>query len=235
MFIIFGAQEEVFEVWMSWYHSLLKNPFRSSTPVFPSMLHEQSYLDFDRPASRSRWNVFKRSETVGSGGVIVDVKHESFSDHSADSFAPDISIKASDMQETYLGYPIRIPPVSITPPTPTAQSPTVYLTHNRNTSTVPSASLRPPPRPPRSRSESPVDGASIRHPFAQMPSLTAFGNRDSTDDVRIFTRSSRRLAPDGDLESSGEDTTSRSKSQSPDTGSRRPDTGQTCDTFGEHA
>lgn len=234
MFIIFGAQEEIFEVWASWYLSLRRGIPRMIASEKPQP--EDSYMDFARPSSsRSRWYLFRRSTTLPQSGVIVDVKQESFSDHSVDSFmvpSPSSDAPFGTIRSVHgVSIPKAAPKVQLSS---MARPPSIYRIspHIHGPSAhLAASSLRPPPRPMRSRSESPV-GPSIRHPFAQMPSLTAFGNRDSWDEARLFTRTSRyEVTSDRDVESSGDDSVAQTRLQSPDT-IIRPGTGETSETFG---
>ncbi|TCD71555.1 hypothetical protein EIP91_008936 [Steccherinum ochraceum] len=237
---LFFATEEVFEVWSSWYQACkrglsFRRPRRTHLSEPPT---QESYLDFASAPGISRWQMFRHSETSEKGRVIVNIKQESFTDQSDES-RPPTPMKEDISQDS---RPPEGPSsnakaisIHIIPSTPVSQSvstpppPTSPQTRNQPLNTDQS-SLRPPPRPARSRSESPADGPTMRHPFAQMPSLTAFGNgRDSWDDARMFVRSSRY----GDVESGADDSgTSRSKSVSPED---RPGTGQTTGTFGDHS
>lgn len=241
MFVIFGAQEEVFEVWISWYTSVRRGPLRSDSPS-SRYTKDESYLDFaPTPGRRGLWSFFKRSPTPVAARVIVDVKQESISDRSVESLTDGLP-KRSSMQQVDTRYPIRVQSsrtvtVVHTPPPPSYRCSS--QTHRYSVSMANNASgLRPPPRPTRSRSESPGDSLSIRHPYAQMPSLTAFGSRDSfwpdTAEATLFAHPDAVITSDRDVESAREDNTARSKSQSPDA-VQRPGTGETLDTFGEHA
>ncbi|KAH8100696.1 hypothetical protein BXZ70DRAFT_1008182 [Cristinia sonorae] len=210
MFLIFGAQQEVFEVWASWYHYLRRGDHfqRSGSGKPPA---EESYLVFARPGSRSRWNVFRQSVAVPpKGGVIIDIKQESFSDHSPmDSFMASTLTREGTIEE--------VRPTHHMPITKIAQdiyrvSPQIYA--------VPAFTESPGLQPPPSRSRTtgsrnPTEDIPRGHPFAHVgpQSMMEARKRGSWEETKAFMRACRQLVDRRDLEGGRDGNTSQATHQ----------------------
>ncbi|CAL1695744.1 unnamed protein product [Somion occarium] len=218
MFFIFGAQEEVFAVWHSWFRSLSKRTPRLFEDHTPSVRSEEdnSYLDFQDRQQGWLLGLRQQFKFTPNNEASTNIR-----------FSPTFS---SDSDEKVHAPPISSSPVHIHPASLSLRP---VSSHMKGLSVPsPATSLRPPPRPARSRSDSPNDSPSAdfleSHPFRNvpnMPSLTAFGNGDDSSEIVRGREAVIRMFEDEMEKENDYNWTAQGAA-------RRPDTGESSQTFG---
>lgn len=211
--MIFGAQEEVFTIWRSWFQAFCKR-IRKISHRPRSSYDSTAYLDFHD--SQNGWShrlrrVFqfrKKRQTSTGLHFVADMSNGSY-DEGDEKRLPSV--------------PVHFLPSTI--PISLSQGIQITVKTSQESSYDTDTSLRPPPRQARSVNESPTTHVLDSHPFRTMPSLTALGNENHS------------MASDV-IEISGESVVQLTEREGEKGGKRyeklllRPNTGESSRTFG---
>ncbi len=175
LFLIFAAHENVFTLWRSWIERITD---QVSTALFaqPREPRPTSYIDFEEPNDH-RWYsaiLAPARRFILHKQPVEQANRHSLSNHSLPKVAPwpyvDPMARPPSLASRILQRPLSV-----------QQS--ANISHGKRGPGFVSG-LHPPPRPPRSRSESPVEGSGMgQTSLVNMPSLTAFGSGNSTASV----------------------------------------------------
>ncbi|KAK7694691.1 hypothetical protein QCA50_001879 [Cerrena zonata] len=219
-FLIFGAQEEVFTIWRSWFHGFYKCARSISHHPRSSYGSSTAYLDFhDDQGSRFQriCRIFRfRRKRQASTGIHFP------SDMSNSSFTQDYEKRPPSIPAHFLPSTI---PISLSQGIQVVVKTSCESSYDTDTS----MSLRPPPRHTRSINESPTVERLSSHPFRavpNMPSLTALGNEDHYPASDVIEISGESAVQPVENERREEE----ERHEKPLL--RRPNTGESSRTFG---
>ena len=223
MFFIFGAQEEVFEVWTSWYCHIPRPP-NTETGNSGRTSTECPCLTKNYPPQPKRLSKFRQS--------ILSIKTDLYPENDVESGVPlDVTRKRRSSGRTgdgrmlpslpSLPRKILLRPLSAGLPSPTH-------TPNSSTDTSTTISLPPPPRPARSRSASPdvTQILIINGPPPHLRGVRPYGTRNSFDMLRGSSNSRGRNTVERQESGVGRSHLTTETGRRPGSSSRRPDTAQ---------
>lgn len=229
IFAIFAAQEEVCEIWLRWWRRIFRTRSqRKSTTVNIS----QSSQSIPRRPSRLFNYLYGPCRQLSYGLADEDPVHNDNLTHLYMG-----SRQGAWDQQDAKGY--EIDDITFAPgPGPDAPKPIIARPSSRayrnegllNPKFLAGfGGLSPPPRAARSRSESPSDSKRNRDVLSKtMPSLTAFGSRESADDEQ---RSSQ-ITEDSRIDTNHQETDFNSSHSGLHRFSSRPPTAHSSRTFG---
>lgn len=226
MFFIFGAHEEVFEVWTSWYYHIPK-PLPTELPTSGRGSPESLSVAKPPPTQPKRFSRVRES--------ILAIKSEIHtSGGDLESGLPlDVSRKRRSLRRS--GDPRPVPPLHTLPRKillrPLSSGlPSLTHTPQASTDTGTTISLPPPPRPARSRSASPDVNQTLNQVVANLTPVTPPPCDESGDTVQALPRSQNSCVRETEgghgSGSSSHLTTEGSRRPMTGSSSRRPDTAQ---------